>query len=354
MQRDSQLIERSDLLAIIVEKIKSSYSEDISLLICYGSFVTGEYGGMSDIDFFFVPRTKRGYELGQAFILNQIGYDLWPVTWERLTAIANLEDQPASILMDGEALFAASDADLQRLEDLRSNFQQNLKDEALAREAAAKCLEKAKASFFRLKNPESGLFFVDAIQTVETLLTAIATMNGAYLRKGLKRIENELERMPLVPAGFLENYRKLIRTRHEAEVQPIVSELIAATDDLYRSIFHPDPAIVDPAELAGFYEEFKSTYNKLVLACDERNYESAYYAGFMVDRETQTFLIRYTGPGIFPNIIHQVLCHDFETIRASCLEHERQLIKLLEKNAIGIILFPDSQAFKRHFIGETA
>ena len=46
----------------------------------------------------------------------------------------------------------------------------------------------------------------------------------------------------------------------------------------------------DTAELAGFYEEFKSAYNKLLLACDEENYENAYYAGFMIDRETQLFL----------------------------------------------------------------
>ena len=102
MQRNSHLIHRSDLLAIIVEKIEASYSEDISLLICYGSYITDEYGGMSDIDFFFVPKTNRGYEFGRQFILNNIGYDLWPVSWERLKRLSNLEEEPASILMDGE------------------------------------------------------------------------------------------------------------------------------------------------------------------------------------------------------------------------------------------------------------
>jgi predicted nucleotidyltransferase len=64
MRKNRHLINKSDVLAIIVEKIEASYSEDISLLICYGSYVTGDYAGMSDIDFFFVPKTNRGYKLG--------------------------------------------------------------------------------------------------------------------------------------------------------------------------------------------------------------------------------------------------------------------------------------------------
>ncbi len=115
MRRNHHLIDKSDLLATIVEKIETSYSEDISLLICYGSYITGDYGATSDIDFFFVPKTKKGYKLGYQFILNNIGYDLWPVSWERLTAISNLEEPIASILMDGEVLFASSEDDLLKL-----------------------------------------------------------------------------------------------------------------------------------------------------------------------------------------------------------------------------------------------
>jgi hypothetical protein len=105
--------------------------------------------------------------------------------------------------------------------------------------------------------------------------------------------------------------------------------------------------------LAGFYEEFKSTYNKLLHACDEKNYENAYYAGFMIDRETQSFLTPYTGHGIFPDIIVQVFRSDFEVLRASCLEHERQLLKLLEKHGIRINAYKDSNEFRMHFAGKT-
>jgi hypothetical protein len=305
---------------------------------------------MSDIDFFFVPKTNRGYELGHQFIINNIGYDLWSVSWERLKNLSNLDDQPASILMDGEMLFASSEDDLRKLEDLKNNFKQNLNNEVVARKMSTRYVEKAKAIYFGLPNRESNMIFINAINIAETLLVAIGILNGTYIKKGLKRIENELDRLFMVPAGFLENYRKLIRTNNKAEVQSILYELIVETDELCKAKFGHGEEKVDPSELAGFYEEFKSTYNKLLLACDEKNYENAYYAGFMIDRETQLFLTRYTGPGIFPNIINDVLRHNFETIRANCLEHERQLTRLLDKNGIRINAYKDSQEFRQSFL----
>ncbi len=109
---------------------------------------------MSDIDFYFVPKTGRGYELGLQFILDGIGYDLWPVSWERLAKISNLEEQIASILMDGVVLFASSEDDLLKLEDLRRNLQQNLKDAAVARQMSLKYLDEAKSMYFDMQVSE--------------------------------------------------------------------------------------------------------------------------------------------------------------------------------------------------------
>jgi len=350
VQRNHHLIDKSDLLGIIVEKIETSYSEDISLLICYGSYVTGDYGAMSDIDFFFVPKTKKGYELGYQFILNNIGYDLWPVSWERLTAISNLEEQIASILMDGEVLFASSEDDLLKLDELKNNLKQNLNNESVARKMSMRHMDKAKAIYFDMQNHESNMIFIDAVSIAETLLFAIAILNGTYSRKGIKRIEDEIGRFSMMPGRYLEIYRKLIRTDNKAEVQHLVNELIVETDKIWKTKFDHDRENVDASELAGFYEEFKSTYNKLLLACDKKDYENAYYAGFMIDRETQSFLNNYVGPGVFPNIINEVIKNDFEIVRDNCIEHECQLIKLLNKNHIEINSHSDTNEFRQYFL----
>lgn len=270
MRRNSHLINASDLLATIVEKIETTYSEDISLLICYGSYVTGNYGATSDIDFFFVPKTQKGYQLGYQFILNQVGYDLWPVTWERLTRISNLEEQLASILMDGEVLFAASADDLVRLDDLKENLQQNLNNEAHTGKMSMKHIDKGKSIYFDMQAHEGNVLLIDAVELAETLLFAIAIINGIYTRKGIKQLEAELDRFSVKPVTFQETYRKLIRTNNKAEVQHLANELIVEAETIWKTKFEKDKKSVEPSELAGFYEEFKSTYNKLLLACDEK------------------------------------------------------------------------------------
>ncbi len=350
MRRNSQLIDSSDLLATIVEKIETTYAEDISLLICYGSYVTGSYGGMSDIDFFFVPKTKRGYELGLQFILDDIGYDLWPVSWERLAKISNLEEQIASILMDGVVLFAASEDDLLKLEDLKKNLQQNLKDDAVARKMSLKSIDRAKSVYFDMQSSEGSGHLVEAVQIAETLLFAIALLNGTYTRKGLKRIEDEIHGFSTKPARFLATYRKLMRTNRKAEVQGLVHELILETEEIWKARFEGHPEPPDPSDLAGFYEEFKSTYNKLLLACDEKNHENAYYAAFMIDRETTSFLASFTGPGIFPNMLEEVFTNDYETLRAKCMEHEQKLLELLKEHRVNINVYRDMDEFRRFFL----
>lgn len=350
MPKNHHIIARSGLLRAIVEKIETSYADDISLLICYGSYVTGDYSETSDIDFFFVPRTKRGYALNHQFILNNIGYDLWPVSWERLKNISRLEDQPASILMDGEVLFAASEEDLQKLEELRNHVTQNLNHEMMIRRITTKHIDKAKAIYFDLQGRENTLCRVDAIKIAEELLVAIVTLNSTYVKKGVKRIEKELNRLSQVPDGFLDNYRKLIRTNDKAEVQQIVHKLICETDKTCKARFDHTNEQLDFSDLAGFYEEFKSTYNKLLLACDEKNYENAYYAAFMIDRETQSFLTHYAGPGVFPNLIDEVIKNDYDSIRSHCLEHERQLVQLLNKHQIAISTYSNINEFRESFL----
>jgi hypothetical protein len=350
MRRNSQLIHSSDLLATIVEKIEGTYVEDVSLFLCYGSYVTGNYGEMSDIDFFFVPKTRQGYQLGRQFILNDIGYDLWPVSWERLANISNLEEQIVSILMDGVVLFASSEDDLLKLEELKKGLQQNLKDEAVTRKMSMRYMDRAKSKYFAMQTRPGNGFLIDAMEIAELLLFAIALLNGTYTRKGLKRIEAELHGFSTKPAGFLETYRKLIRTKEKAEVQHLVRELIVETEELWKTRFEGHPETADPADLAGFYEEFKSTYNKLLLACDEKSYENAYYAAFMIDRETASFLAGFSDPGTFPDMIEGVLRNDYEVLRVKCIKHEQQLLELLKEHRVGINIYRDLRAFINGFV----
>ncbi len=130
--------------------------------------------------------------------------------------------------------------------------------------------------------------------------------------------------------------------------------MIVGTEETWKARFeaHPEPA--NPSDLAGFYEEFKSTYNKLLLACEEKNHENAWYAAFMIDRETMSFLERFTGPGTFPNMLEEALKNDYENLQAKCTGHEQRLVGLLQEHRVKINVYRDLDEFRKFFLSTHA
>jgi hypothetical protein len=86
---------------LLIEKISKDYKDDIALVVIMGSYIYGETHSRSDLDMFFVPNTERGYNLGFTFIIDGIGFDYWPISWERLEHIANFDERITSIITAG-------------------------------------------------------------------------------------------------------------------------------------------------------------------------------------------------------------------------------------------------------------
>jgi len=88
------------VLQLFIDKIKNDYHEDVAFLAIMGSFARGTHHEHSDLDLFFLPNTPRGESLGFTFILDGIGYDLWPISLKRLQSIASQKEPIASILAE--------------------------------------------------------------------------------------------------------------------------------------------------------------------------------------------------------------------------------------------------------------
>ena len=97
---------------LLIEKIKKDYKDDIALVVMMGSNLYQETHKKSDLDLYFVPKTDRGYNLGFVFIIDDIGYDFWPISWERLTKIAHHDERISAIISEGKVLYYGDDKDL--------------------------------------------------------------------------------------------------------------------------------------------------------------------------------------------------------------------------------------------------
>jgi predicted nucleotidyltransferase len=340
------LIEKSKIIKAITTKIQNNYIGDISLFVCYGSYVTGDYTTISDIDFFFVPKTERGYRLECQFIINDIGYDLWPVSWERLNRIADLDDHLSSIIMDGRVIYASSGVDLERYDKIKEVFKNNLRNENITKNKSWSYIDKAKAKFFDLQNNETVADNIELVEIAEVLLFALAMMNGTYTQKGIRGIKSELARFSLQPHGFINIYEEIIQSKDRKNRIALLKDLINDVESVWKARYLIKSKKPEVSGLNGFYEEFKSTYNKLIKACREKDYNNAYYAAYMIDRETTGFLSQYVGFRVFPGLGKSLLTGDYQATLEKCREHEDILLKYLKDNNIDLRIYKNMIQFE--------
>ncbi len=57
------------------------------------------------MDCCFIPKTERGYEMAAGFILEGVGYDIFPMSWERIERIACLRENLTPLVGDAEIIF---------------------------------------------------------------------------------------------------------------------------------------------------------------------------------------------------------------------------------------------------------
>ena len=127
---------RDQLVGWIEEIVRNHYAGKVALVCLYGSHINGTADERSDVDCYFLPKTEEGVALARTFLLEGVGYDLFPMSWQRLEAIARLEQSHQPLVGDVQVLYADSPEDLEKLEAVRRQLRDNLADPVFRGRAA--------------------------------------------------------------------------------------------------------------------------------------------------------------------------------------------------------------------------
>ena len=151
---------------------KAASHGGIGLLALYGSYLNGTAGERSDIDVYFIPADESARDFARTFLLDGVGYDIYPRSWENLAAIASMENFMTPCLADVQVLYG-TDAARARLTSLQETLRANLADAAYCRKIAKKRFDEA----CRLAKTPGYLLMA--------LGDVIAALNGLYFRFGI-------------------------------------------------------------------------------------------------------------------------------------------------------------------------
>ncbi len=248
----------------VIDYTKKYYENDIDCIVAYGSFVRGEMHEHSDIDLFYIPATDRGYVANFQVIINEIGYDFFPISWERLTAIADYRDPLTSLLLEGVVVYHRNDEVFNHFEKRRME-----------------CVhfDKFNDLIPGLIKEMKYLYF-DYPATLPDILTkaamAVAYYNHQPLRRGMMDFENELKDFEK-PILFIENIKLAIESPSKLFIHKLIIDVENFTCNKNNSVTTLYP---------GFYEELKSIYQK---GHETTSVYKQFFLRHIIEKETENY-----------------------------------------------------------------
>ncbi|WP_241674498.1 nucleotidyltransferase domain-containing protein [Paenibacillus luteus] len=267
----------------LVEHIQNQCPEDIAVIAYYGSYADGTATKRSDLDFFFIPATTVGYQASLQFVLDGISFDFWPISWERAERMATFEEPKTTIIANSKLLYVRSDEDQARFmalrEKTRLESQQGMKligkAEAEVRDAY---VHLHKMNQWQDSTP-IGAYRMEAYEVLTKLLQSLALLNRTYLTKGWGKNQEQIMQLALKPAQLEPLMKQIMTAASPIELRAacgqLAQEIVALLSD-QRAAYRQPASYAE--RLPGFYEEIKGVLDKVLTACENRDYDLAFFA----------------------------------------------------------------------------
>ena len=332
---------------LLIEKIKKDYKDDIALVVMMGSNLYQETHKKSDLDLYFVPKTDRGYNLGFVFIIDDIGYDFWPISWERLTKIAHHDERISAIISEGKVLYYGDDKDLKHFNQLKEiATNQSNQEDYLNR--SRKQFELIYPYVLKLHETKdlSALRRL-SVEIIYVLVEAITLYNMTSIKRGRGKLLSEMLQMNHLPLNFEKNYEIIFKSNDINIIKDTLIELILDTKHLI------EPKIIEKPNLKetgfGFYEETINFYNKIERAYEIGDYYTAYYAASEILIEMDQNLGDLSLFDVkFPDMLAAYDPNDLSKIYEASKKHQTVLVDLLKKEGVSILKFKDEHELKSY------
>ena len=270
-------IRNQKIIDAVIEKEQALCPGSVALIGIYGSFQTGDIHPLSDLDLLILINDDRGWQLGKAFIQDDlgVGHDIYCTNWEGLRQEARYEHPHIGKLMDSRIVYCADEKYRAELEKLRDEVRKMMSEpfgEADC-EKAEKELKEAQCCFAEAMT-EEGLNEVrrragGAIYYAEN---AVALLNKTYFRLGVKRRYEELNAMKKRPENLCGLIEDILAAETAACVKERLALLMKELTACFRAARHslqPEKKPACAETLSGTYEEmFSNWHGKMVLAAE--------------------------------------------------------------------------------------
>ncbi len=330
----------------VINKIKTEFPNDVALLVAVeGASVNGD--GHGEPFDYFVPATERGNELAQTFIINGVGNDLYPRSWERMERTANLEDYATLCLGDAKILYARLKEDEERFEGLRQKLFDNLADPVFTYKKALENLDVAM-DLYRTMMFEERLWKVRCLAGYihHYLKISVACLNGTYWKAWHNGVLEAVAQWKELPEHFAEYYQGILSASTAGELKSLAHLLITSSRQFiasYKPKTDKAEELPDFNQLADWYQELRTTLNRIYYYCQIKNSDAAFVDAYSLQNE-MSIISEEFGLGEM-DLLGCFDAKNLESLSKRAAELENFIVTTIERHNIQIRRYDSLEAF---------
>ncbi|MEA4888926.1 MAG: hypothetical protein VB070_05640 [Clostridiaceae bacterium] len=258
-----------------IRKIKKEYKDDICLLIGHQTLKLEKDMEDTALSFFIPdPDSEKALNLARTFMINGIGHDLFPMSWERVEGLAGLTEYNTSCLGDGQILYYRNESDKNRFLALQAKLQENLHNRVFMFNKALEKVDMAMEIFQTMIFEESlGKVRKAAGYIADFLSIAVAAVNLTYFKNGQTYQIRDLAAMQDLPEDFIALYNAIVETQTKERLKELCYKMIRTTRHFLgvRKTGTKERSHPDFADLASWYQELCYTWRRVYHWCDQKD-----------------------------------------------------------------------------------
>lgn len=339
-----------ELIDWAVEKIKTKYKEDVALLIgqvgaC--KLPTDEQKMAFD---YYVPLTEKGYQLAETFIIEDMGYDLYPMSFERLEGIADFEEpRMIWVLEKSEVIYAKEEKYRKQFEEIKETLHRNLADKGKTTIQALEFLNIAMEVYSTMQFEENLCKLRKAAGGISSMLTyALAMVNGLAMVDGYGDLIKIVGEMSIKPVDFTDIYEQMISATENEEIRSFCKKLILGVREILWKI-KGETVVLEEAgyyhyeDLAFWYQEARYTFRKIAYYTKQKEVSPCYSLGCYLQIEFDAIQKDFGLKDM--NLLGSFDAKNLEVFAKKAQELEAYLVEVIEKNNVKMNSYESLEEF---------
>lgn len=294
------MVDVFQVAAVFVDHAIKAHGDEVGIIAYYGSYALGVASPTSDLDLIYIPDDGKATTLAACFILDDICFDFFPISWARAEGFATGRTGWAvgpALIANAQVLYARAEADLDRFNRLKAKLADLQKPEQKP-QMVQRALDAFKTAVFHLGNLRLAILEADfssirraAWLVVMNAVECLALVNQTYFNRGWDANLAEILQLKTKPEMLETLLATLATATDPQQINHAAETLVQATREI---LLQAQGALATPstvqATFTNYYPELHDKINKIQTRCAADRPVDASWAAMFIQAEVALFM----------------------------------------------------------------